>query len=305
MVMSRTEVEQLAAGAQPLLELYQKGEHHALLAEVDHLSRSGPLPPDVLGLAAASLVALQRYEEAATAARGAVRQAPRTAWLHHVLSQAELGRGEKGPALEAADTACRLLPGHPDYLATLAACQRESGDAVAAAATARRALVGAPTHAGALNQLGLALAASGDEAGALEQFVRAQQAAPREPEAYLNEAALHRKARRVPEARRALRAALQQNPGLLEAEEQLAETLTASPLVHGLLKHLIHLSRLTLTGWAIVAFLYYLFFRLLEFLWKHFAVMLPVGRVLLAVAAAWLLGGALAGRLVRALLRRA
>ncbi|MBP2019916.1 tetratricopeptide (TPR) repeat protein [Symbiobacterium terraclitae] len=304
MVMSRAEVDQLQPDALPLLETYRNGEHSALLAEVDQRSRSGPLPPDVLGLAAASLVALERYEEAATAAREAAGRAPRKAWLYHVLSRAELGRGDRARALEAAEAACRLLPGHPDYLATLAACRRENGDPAAAAATARQALLSAPDHPGALNQLGLALAASGDEAAALEQFTRAMEAAPQEPEAYLNAAALHRKAGRVPEARRVLKDALRHIPGLLEAEEQLAGTVGSSPLVHGLLRHLIHLSRLTMTGWLIVAFIYYLFFRLLEFLWKYFPVLLPVSRVLLLVAAAWLLGGALCGRLLRLALRR-
>jgi len=304
MVMSRAEVDQLQPDVLPLLETYRKGEHSALLAEVDQRSRSGPLSPDVLGLAAASLAALERYEEAATAAREAVARAPRKAWLHHILSRAELGRGDRARATESAEAACRLLPGHADYLVTLAACRRESGDPAAAAATARQALAGAPNHPGALNQLGLALAASGDEAGALEQFTLAWEAAPQDPEAYLNAAALHRQAGRVPEARRVLRDALRQVPDLLEAEEQLADTVTSSALVHTALRHLIHLSRLTMTGWAIVAFLYYLFFRLLEFLWKYFPVLLPVGRVLLIVAAAWLLGGALCGRLIRLALRR-
>jgi len=304
MIMSHAEVDQLQPDALSLLEMYRKGEHSALLAEVDQRSRSGPLSPDVLGLAAAGLVALERYEEAATAAREAAGRAPRKAWLHHILSRAELGRGERTRALEAAEAACRLLPGHPDYLVTLAACRRESGDAAAAVATARQALAAAPTHPGALNQLGLALAASGDEAGALQQFALAREAAPQEPEAYLNAAALHTKAGRVHEARRVLKDALRQIPDLLEAEEQLADTIGTSGLVHRALRHLIHLSRLTMTGWAIVTFLYYLFFRLLEFLWKHFPVMLPVSRVLLLVAAAWLLGGALCGRLLRLALRR-
>lgn len=304
MVMSRAEVDQLQPDALSLLEIYRKGEHSALLAEVDQRSRSGPLSPDVLGLAAASLVALERYEEAATAAREAAGRAPLKAWLHHVLSRAELGRGDRAGALEAAEAACRLLPGHPDYLVTLAACRREGGDPAAAAATARQALAAAPAHPGALNQLGLALVASGDETGALEQFALAREAAPQEPEAYLNAAALHRRAGRVPEARRLLRDALRQIPDLLEAEEQLAETIGTSPLVHRALRHLIHLSRLTMTGWAIVAFLYYLFFRLLEFLWKYFPVLLPISRVLLLITAAWLLGGALCGRLLRLTLRR-
>ena len=304
MIMSPAETQQLDPGALALLETYQRGEHTAVLAEVDQQSKAGPLPPDVLGLAAASLLALERYDEAVKAARHAVAQSPRKAWLHHVLGRAELSRGDRAKALEAVQTACRLMPGHPDYQATLAACQRESGDPAAAAATARGALAGAPGHAGLLHELGLALAAQGDDAGALDQFRKAQAADPKAPDAYLAEAALHRKAGRATDARRALQRVLQEVPDLLEAEERLAETVGPSALLHRLLVHLIHLSRLTVTGWLIVAFLYYLFFRLLEFLWEHFPVLLPVSRVLLAVTALWILGGAVTGRFIRAALRR-
>src|SRR5690606_24270913 len=144
----------------------------------------------------------------------------------------------------------------------------------------------------------------GDDAGALDHFRQAQAAEPQDPAAYLAEADLQTKAGRTAEARRALQRALREMPDLVEAEERLAETVGRSRLLHRTLIHLIHLSRLTVTGWLIVAFLYYLLFRLLEFLWKYFAVMLPVGRALLAVTAIWLLGGAAAGRLLRGTLRR-
>ncbi len=304
MIMSPAETEQLHPAARSLLELYQKEEHTALLAEVDQQSKSGPLPPDVLGLAAASLLALERYDEALKAARHAAAQSPRKAWLQHLLGRAELARGDRQKALEAAEAACRLMPDQPDYLATLTACQRASGRLGEAAAAARRALAVAPDHAGALYELGLTLADSGDEAGALEHLRRAQAADPRFPAAYLAEADLHRKAGRTAEARRTLQRALAAMPDLVEAEERLAATVGHSALVQRALVHLIHLSRLTVTGWLIVAFLYYLFFRLLEFLWKHFAALLPAGRALLVATALWLLGGAAAGRLTRAVLRR-
>lgn len=304
MIISPAETQALEPAALALLEIYRKGEHTALLAEVDQQSKSGPLPPDVLGLAAASLLALERYDEAVKAAGHATAQSPHKAWLHHVLGRAELGRGDRDKALQAAQTACRLMPDYPDYLATLAACQRESGDPAAAAATARRALAAAPDHAAALLELGLALAALGDEAGALERLREAQAAEPKAAAPYLAEADLHTKAGRTAEARRALQRALRELPDLVEAEERLAGTVGRSALLHRTLIHLIHLSRLTVTGWLIVAFLYYLFFRLLEFLWKYFAVLLPAGRVLLAFTALWLLGGAVAGRLLRGTLRR-
>lgn len=305
MLMAKPEMDRLAADVLPLLEAYQKSEHHALLAEVDQRSKSGPLSADTLGLAAASMIALERYDEAATAARAAVGQQPRTAWLYHILSQAERGRGDRTQALEAARLAAQLLPGQPDYLATLAACQRESGDAKQALATAWQAVATDDTNAAALNQLGLALAATGDAAGALEQFRRAQAACPTDPDGYLNEGDLHHGAGRVREARRAYQEALRRQLAVHAAEERLVATLTESPLPRKALGHLVALSRLTVTGWAIVAFLYYLLFRLLEYLWRTWVVLIPAGRVLLIVTLVWLLGGALLGRLLRGYLRRA
>lgn len=304
MIITHVEAERLDAEARRLLEAHAKGQHTSLLAEVDELSKQGPLSAGLLGLAAASLVAMERYDEAVTAARGALEKEPRWAWLYLALSRAQGGRGDWAKAADSARTAVQIMPGEPVYLANLAACQRESGEAALAAKTARQALMLDPAHPESLNQLGLTLEVTGDRAGALQQFRQAQAARPDDPSAYLNEGALHRRADQVGESRRALREALRRNPGLTEAEDRLAESLSASPVVRRVLKHLLVLARLSIIGWAIVAFFYYLFFRVLEFLWKFFDFMLPVGRVLLVVTLAWLVGGALAGRALRGVLRR-
>lgn len=304
MIMTTTEMERLDSEARRLLDAYEKGQHTSLLTEVDELSKQGPLPAGLLGLAASSLVAMERFDEAVTAARGALEREPRWAWLYLALSRAEAGRGDWAKAAEAARAAVQIMPGEPGYLANLAHCQRESGQGALAVKTARQALALDPSDPESLNQLGLALEATGDPEGALEQFRQAQTIRPDAPSAYLHEGALHRRAGLVGPARRALQEALRRNPGLTVAEDRLAETLSETPLVRGVLRHLLSLARLTVVGWAMVAFLYYVFFRMLEILWKSFAVFLPVGRVLLGVTFSWLVGGALVGWALRVAVRR-
>ncbi|MFZ5814883.1 MAG: tetratricopeptide repeat protein [Bacillota bacterium] len=304
MIMTGGEMERLDADARRLLDACAKGQHTSLLAEVDQLSKEGPLSVGLLGVAAASLIALERYDEAVTAARGALEREPRWAWLYQVLSRAEAGRRNWAAANDAAKAAVQLMPGEPAYLANLAACQRQAGQAELAVRTARQVLVLDPVHLEGLNQLGLALEAAGDPEGALEQFRRAQREQPDHPDAYLHEGMLHRRNGRLPEARRAFQEALRRQPGLAAAEDLLAEGLSPHPLVQRAVMHLLGLARLTVVGWAIVAFLYYLLFRLLEFLWRFFDFMLPVGRALLGGTLLWLVGGALAGWALRLLLRR-
>lgn len=299
MIMTHPETERLDAEARRLLPAYEKGQYTSLLAEVDELSKRGPLTAGLLGLAAASLVAMERYDEAVTAARGAVEREPRWAWLYLALSRAEGGRGNWATATDAARIAMQIVPGEPGYLANLSACQRQSGQPDLAARTARQALVLDPAHVESLNQLGLALEAQGDEQGALEQFRQAQSASPEQAGPYLNEGALHQRAGRTAEARRAFQAALRQNPGLNDAEDRLAESLSENPMARRGLKHLLALARLSLIGWGVVAFFYYLLFRLLEFFWRMWDVLLPVGRALLVVSLVWILGGAMAGWTLR------
>lgn len=304
MIMTSVEIERLDAEVRRLVDAYEKGQHTSLLAEVDELSKQGPLPAGLLGLAASSLVAMERFDEAVRAARGALEREPRWAWLYLALSRAEAGRGDWAKAADAARAAVQIMPGEPGYLANLAHCQRESGQAELAVKTARQALVLDPANPESLNQLGLALETTGDPAGALEQFRQAQAVRPEDPAAYLHQGELHRRAGRVGPARRALQEALRRNPRLTEAEDRLSETLSENPLVRRVLMHLLSLARLTVVGWAIAAFLYYVLFRMLEILWKSFDVFLPVGRGLLAATLAWLVGGALVGGVLRWVLRR-
>lgn len=304
MILPQSDQERLDEDARKLLEAYERGQHTSLLAEVDEIAKRQPLSASLLGLAANSLIALDRFGEAVTAVQGALEREPRWSWLYITLSRAEAGAANWAKAVEAAQVAVQITPGEPAYLATLARSLRESGQVPQAIKAAREALLLDPAHAEALNELGLALEASGDEQGALAQFREAQRLHPTEPQAYLNTGMLHRRAGRVRESRSAFQEALRHNPGNEEAEDRLAESLSGSSAVRGAVMHLLTLSRLTLVGWGIIAFLYYLVFRLLEFVWRFFAFMLPVGQGLLIITLVWLVGGAILGWLLRKSLLR-
>ncbi|HLN61169.1 MAG TPA: tetratricopeptide repeat protein [Symbiobacteriaceae bacterium] len=303
--MMAREERLLGDGARHLLDLYRDGQYAPLLAEVDQLAKEGQVGAPELGLTALALTALERHEEAVKAAGEAVKRAPDQAWLHDTLAAAEAGLGRLERATEAQRRAAQLLPGEPAYTARLAKYQRLNGEHDLAVRTARQALLTDPGHPEALNELGLALQATGDTAGALAQFRAAQEAAPAAAEAYVNEGVLHLRAGARGEARRAFRAAVQRRPGWEEAENYLVRSMTGErgPLTATLL-HLLNLGRFTLVGWLIVAFLYYLLFRLLEFVWKAWPATLPLGRGLLMATLVYLLGGLAVGKVLRFLLRR-
>jgi Flp pilus assembly protein TadD len=299
-MIAERERRQLSDGAVKLLQLYEKEQHPHLLNEVEMLSKAGALPADVLGMAALSLIESERFAEAAKTAREALKAAPGQAWLHHALAAAEAGQGQLEAAVEAARRAVQLMPGHPTYGASLARYLRLAGQVEAAVRTARQALLTDGADVGALCELGLALAAAGDRSGALEQFRMAQQADPGAPEPYLNEGALHLAAGSKAESRAALHGALARFPGWADAENLLARTVAGrtGPGQAALL-HALSLGRVNIIGWSMIAFLYYLLFRLLEFIWKMWPAALPVGQVLLVATLVWLVGGLALGRTVR------
>lgn len=299
-MITEREIQAFDQEALRLLEAHHKGQHAAILNEVDELAKAGPLSPAVLGLASLALSELERYDEAAKAANHAVHLAPDQAWLFHALARGEAGQKRLTEAVAAQRQAVRLMPAEAGYAAKLAAYLRESGQPAEAARVARQALVTSPDHAGALNELGLALQAAGDRSGALEQFRLAQAADREDPTGYLNEGSLHLEAGDLSAARRALREALRREPGLTEAEDRMAETLAGrTGFMRSVLLHLLNLGRVTIIGWSIIAFLYYLLFRLVEFVWKVAPAFLPVGQALLVVTLAYLLGGMMMGHIMR------
>lgn len=71
-----------------------------------------------------------------------------------------------------------------------------------------------------------------------------------------------------------------------------------------LLIHLLNVARVTVVGWLMISFLYYLLFRLVEFFWKWQPVTMPLGRAVLLITL-YYLGGAMAiGHLLRFLFRK-
>lgn len=274
-MIAEREARQLSADGLRLWDLYKRNEHAHLLNEVDVLSKGGPLSADVLGLASLSLSALERWQEAVGAATRAAGAGTHLAWLHGALAMALAGSGNLSGALAAQQRARQLAPADPQHGALLAKYLRLLGQAREACRAAREALVIDSEHIPALNELAL------------------------------SESMLHTAAGQRTAARRALRGALERRPGWAEAEDALARTLPGTRGVGGmLLGHVLTLGRVTLVGWLMIAFLYYLLFRLLEFGWKLAPALLPIGQTLLVITLAYLLVGLAVGRLLRWLLNR-
>lgn len=299
------EWERLDPEARRLLEMHARGQYAALLNEVDDLSKRGSLTAGMYAVAAYALTELERHGEAVNAARLSIQQDAGWAWPHHLLAAAEAARGRLNEAISAESRAVALAPAEPSYGASLARYQRLAGKAEAAVRTALQALAVDTDHVGARNELGLALQAKGDRSGALAEFRRTQAQAPGEPLPWLSEGGLLLEERNVAGARAAFHQALTRRPGVLEAEDRLADTLTPQAgFARQALHHLLWFGRLNLLGWAMIIFLYYVTFRLLQMLWKVVPALLPVAQGLLWISMAYLLGALLLGRGLRFAFRR-
>jgi tetratricopeptide (TPR) repeat protein len=223
-------------------------------------------------------------------------------------------------AVAAADQAVRLTPDEPAWHALAARLRREAGYLAEALQTAERGLLRHPQSAHLLVERGLAgaLSAVGYQAQgghethydlhqALGELRQAQVIAPQDPWPLEAEGLLLTRAGRLPEAASAFRRALKRAPSGPPAEsieDQLAQAITARAPLSTLLRLLLLVTRVTVIGWSVILFDYYIFFRLLQIGWKLAPVFKPFGQGLLLVTA---VGGALflvIGHLTRLLIRR-
>lgn len=299
-MISDREAELLDAPALRLLDIYKNEQYTSLLHEVDDIAKAAPLSAGAYGIASLACSAMLRYEEAAIAAETALGKEPNWAWLYNALSLARVGQQRLQEAVSAQRRAAALMPDQPAYGAHLARYLRLSGRTDEAIGTARSGLELHPNHTPFRNELGLALLDQGDMVAALAQFKAAQQAEPTEPTPYLNEGVLHQRAGAPGKARLYFREALRRHPGHIEAEDLLAQSFAGnSGVAKQLLAHLLTLGRVTAVGWLMISFLYYIFFRLLQFLWRVFPASEVAFQGLLWVLMAYLIVGFLTGRLLR------
>lgn len=285
-------------------KLWQEGAHGALLSEIGQAMKAGELPPEGYGLGALACIALERFDEAVKAGQNGIALAPREAWLYGALAESYRGlaRGAKEPggdwakAIAAADQAIRLAPVEQFYHGLGARLRREAGLTAEARQVAERGLELHPESAHLLVERGLATER-------IAEVQRAQELAPTDPWPFEAEGLLQARAGHRSEAARALRRALRLAPhgSAAEAiEEQLARLVAPS----GFLRPLLLAARVTVIGWCVILFGYYIFFRLLQIGWKLAPAFKPFGQGLLLATA---IGGALlvlAGHLTRLLLRR-
>jgi len=303
-MISDRETELLDGSALRLLDIFKNGHYTSLLHEVDDIAKAEPLSAGAYGIASLACSAMLRYEEAAIAAETALGKEPNWAWLYNALSLARVGQERLQEAVSSQRRATSLMPEYPAYAANLARYLRLSGKTDDAVATTRNFMELHPNYTPLLNELGLALLDKGDLEGALSQFKAAQQVDPDDPTPYLHEGVLHQRAGAPGKARLYFREALRRHPGHVEAEDLLAQSLAAnSVLSKRVLAHLLTLGRVTAVGWLMIAFFYYIFFRLLQFLWRVIPALEGAFVGLLWMMMAYLLLGFVTGRLFRLALR--
>lgn len=314
-------------------KLWQEGAHGALLNEIGQAMKAGDLPPEGYGLGALACIALERFDEAVKAGQNGVARAPREAWLYGALAEAYRGLARAQPnvpasagagsgadagsavpaedwakAIAAADQAVRLAPSEPAWHALGARLRYETGFPAEALQAAEKGLQRHPDAPHLLVERALASAASGapPQNHAWADLHKAQALAPHDPWPFEAEGQLHLRAERYAEAaiayRRALRLAAS-GPAREPIEDQLVRAVAPRAPLTALLRLLLLTARVTVIGWVIILFGYYIFFRLLQIGWKLAPAFKPFGQGLLLVTAG---GGALlvvAGHLARLLLR--
>lgn len=297
--------------------LWQEGAHGALLNEIGQAMKAGDLAPEGYGLGALACIALERFDEAVKAGQNGVARAPREPWLYGALAEAYRGlaksnardesqAAEWAKGIAAADQAVRLAPSEPAWHALAARLRNEAGFAAEALQIAERGLGRHPESAHLLVER--ALAAAQMESGGSDPLIdlqKAQSLAPADPWPFEAEGRLHLGAGRFSEAaiafRRALRLATP-GPAREGIEDQLIRAV--APKAPGLLRLLLLAARVTVIGWVVILFGYYIFFRLLQIGWKLAPAFKPFGQGLLLATA---IGGALlvlAGHITRLLLRQ-
>lgn len=293
-------------------KLWDEGAHGALLNEIGQAMKAGELPPEGYGLGALACIALERFDEAVKAGLNGVNRAPREPWLYGALAEAYRGLAKSGgssapqdwaKAIAAADQAVRLAPSEPAWHATAARLRRESGFAEEALQSAQRGLERHPQSAHLLVERALATVSM--DAGALADLAQAQRVAPADPWPFEAEGQLHLDANRYPAAAVAFRRALRRGPSgpsRERIEDQLVRALAPRPRLYNMLRLLLLTARVTVIGWVVILFGYYILFRLLEIGWKLVPAFKLYTEGFLLLTAMW---GALlfvAGHLTRLLL---
>lgn len=301
-VITPTERQRLDETEQRLLALYENRRPAQVLAEVAELARQGPPSPAAIALASLAHLDLEQADDAARLAEVAVGREPQRAWLHHVRAAALQARADGAGAVAAQERAVQLAPDEPLYRAALSSYRRRQGDLAGAAADARAALALAPAHPAALNEMGLVHLAASEVPAAIDAFRQAQAVAPDQAAGHYHEGLAHLQAGDRPAARRCLAAALQRDPQLEAAEDQLA--LAAGGRFWGpVWRHLLFWGRFSVVGWSIAAFLYYILYRLLQMLWGAVPALYAPFRWLLVATLVYLILGVMGGRVVRLALR--
>jgi tetratricopeptide (TPR) repeat protein len=151
----------------------------------------------------------------------AVAWDPQSPPFRHELAVVLSVLGRPAEALEQLSVACRLAPQDAELRYKLGLAYNELGDRPGTVAALEAAIKLDPRHARAWYNLGLAQNELGQSSAALESLLRAESIELEDPRIpYARATILARLARR-PEARAAVRRALELQPGYADAQELL------------------------------------------------------------------------------------
>jgi tetratricopeptide (TPR) repeat protein len=157
---------------------HQAGEHERALAVLDRAEHAGGQPSRFAALRARLLMALGRWQEAATLLEGELAAAPDSAALLANLGYARWAAGEAASALQPLERAAELDAGSADIRYQFALALEETGDPTAASQMLQEAIARDSRHARALAMLARLALDAGDLAGATELAGRCTAADP-------------------------------------------------------------------------------------------------------------------------------
>ena len=176
-VLAESPTDHRAMFRKGLLEL-QEGQFEFALRSIEQAIETAPdhirYP---LGLAE-TLAALNRWAEAATAYRRAIKSDAGCVEAHFGLGRALQQQSDFRAAIQSFRNTARLRPTFAEAFNNLGNCAQSLCDASQAEAAYRHAIELRPDYAGAISNLGALLLARGDSASAIAQFRKASELEP-------------------------------------------------------------------------------------------------------------------------------
>jgi tetratricopeptide (TPR) repeat protein len=217
--------ENAAALRQAIALAGQLGGPDAALKRVDAALAKAPGRSDLLGMRAAVLANVARFDEARALAEQALAADAKEPFAHLALGLARRGKGDVKGALQSFDRALALDATLSDAGYLAAQTLLRSGDVKGAQARLERFTRTYPDHAGALNDLAWILAEQGKDLKRADQLAQLAARLSDQAETFDTIGYVRLKQERYTDAARAFRIALERNGDYGTARYHLALAL--------------------------------------------------------------------------------